>query len=103
MVFKAGFTVQALLGYDQVVFIERWIQVVFMACFTVQALLGHDQVVFIERWSLDTSGLAGFTVQALLGHDKVVFIERWSLDTHTQNYYIHTQCVVMAAWNCTQG
>ena len=22
-----------------------------------QALLGHDQVVFIERWSLDTSGL----------------------------------------------
>ena len=23
----------------------------------VQALLGHDQVVFIERWSLDTSGL----------------------------------------------
>ena len=28
----------------------------------VQALLGHDNVVFIERWSLDTSGLAGFTV-----------------------------------------
>ena len=23
----------------------------------VQAPLGHDQVVFIERWSLDTSGL----------------------------------------------
>ena len=22
----------------------------------MQALLGHDQVVFIERWSLDTSG-----------------------------------------------
>ena len=29
---------------------------VFKAGFTVQALLGHDQVVFIERWSLDTSG-----------------------------------------------
>ena len=28
---------------------------VFKAGFTVQALLGHNQVVFIERWSLDTS------------------------------------------------
>ena len=32
---------------------------VFKAGFTVQALLGHDQVVFIERLSLDTSGLQG--------------------------------------------
>ena len=54
------------------VFIERWSLDTsgLMAGFTVQALLGHDQVVFIERWTLDTSGLvAGFTVQALLGHD----------------------------------
>ena len=39
-------------------YIERWsLDTSGLAGFTVQALLGHDQVVFIERWSLDISGL----------------------------------------------
>ena len=41
---------KVVLVYREVVSLQRSKSI-------VQALLGHNQVVFIERWSLDTSGL----------------------------------------------
>ena len=36
--------------------------------FTIQALLGHDQVVFIERWSLVQVVKKGVTVTVTQNH-----------------------------------
>ena len=83
---------------------------VFRAGFTVQALLGHDQVVFIERWSLDTSGLYGrLHCTSTIGtrpsglYREMVPGYKWSFIRQVSLYNVCSLYIILYAgcWECS--